>query len=106
MPTITVMVKVGIKFPEATIIEQLHLPDLNKISERDQQAYLAEIKNCSYESKIRIKWSRREDCVYKNVCLLKLPQCNEKRSSCSRSDKVENKKRKSSVNNYDNEALY
>ena len=100
------MVKGGTKFSEATLIDQLRLPDLKKISERDQQAYLAEMKNRSYENKIRIKWSRRGDHVYKYVCLLKLPQCNEKRSSCSRSDKVENKKRKSSVNNYDNEALY
>ena len=69
MPTITVMAKDGAEFSEATIIDQSHFPNSNKISEIDQQAYLAEMKNRSYKSKIRIKWNRREDRVYKK-CIL------------------------------------
>ena len=41
---ITVMAKDGVKFFQATIIDQFHLPNLNKISKKDQQAYLDEIK--------------------------------------------------------------
>ena len=59
--------------------------------------YLVEMKNRSYESEIEIKWISRRDNVYKNIHLIKLPECDEKRSSRSRGNKVENNKRKSSM---------
>ena len=41
---VTVMAKDGSDFFEAMNIDQLHLPNLNKISKTDQKAYSAEIK--------------------------------------------------------------
>ena len=103
---ITVMAKDGLEYFEAVIVDRLHLPNLNKISKADQKVYLVEMKNRSYESEIEIKWISRRDNVYKNIHLIKLPKCDEKRSSRSRSPKVENNKRKSSMSNNDNVASY
>ena len=47
---ITVMAKDGAKFSETTIIDRFYILDFNKISMRDQQAYLAKIKNRSYKN--------------------------------------------------------
>ena len=64
------------------------------------------MKNRSYGSEIEIKWSDRRDCVFKNVHKLKLPECDEKRNSRSRSPRFENNKRKSWMSNIDNVASY
>ena len=64
------------------------------------------MKNRNYESEIEIKWIIRRDSVYKNIHLLKLPECDEKRCSRSHTPKVENNNRKSSISINDNKALY
>ena len=94
---ITVMAKDGLEYFEAMIVDLLHLPNLNKISKADQKVHLVEMKNWSYESEIEIIWISRKDNVYKNIHLIKLPECDEKRISRSRGHKVENNKRKSSM---------
>ena len=93
---ITVMAKDGLEYFEAVIVDRLHLPNLNKISHADQKLYLVEMKNRSYESEIEIKWISRRDNVYKNIHLIELQECDEKRSSRSRGNRVEKNKRKSS----------
>ena len=64
------------------------------------------MKNRSYKSEVEIKWSNRGDCVYKNVHLLKLPECDENRKSHPRSPRVENNKRKLWMSNIDKVASY
>ena len=64
------------------------------------------MKNHSYESEIEIEWISRKDIVYKNIHLIKLPECDEKRIRRVRGHKVENNKRKSSMSIDGKEALY
>ena len=103
---ITVLTMDGLVYFEAKIVDQLHLPNLNKISKADQKDYLDKMKHRSYESEIEIKWVSAGYIVYKNIHLIKLPECDEKRSSCARDHKVENSERKSSMSIVGNNALY
>ena len=41
---ITVMAKDGLEYFEVMIVDQLHLPNVNKISKADQKVYLVEMK--------------------------------------------------------------
>ena len=53
---ITVLAIDGLEYYDAKIVDQLHLPNLNKISKADQKEYLHKMKHRSYESEIEIKW--------------------------------------------------
>ena len=103
---ITVTAMDGLDYFEAKIVDRLHLPNLNKISKVDQKVYLDEMKNWSYKGEIEIKWVSAGYTVYKNIHLIKLPECDEKRSSRARDHKVENSKRKSSMSIVGNNVSY
>ena len=60
----------GLEYFEAKIVDQLHLPNLNKISKADQKDYLDKIKYQSYESEIEIKGVNAGYIVYKNIHLI------------------------------------
>ena len=64
------------------------------------------MKHRSYKSEIEIKWVVAGYIVYKNIHLIKLPECDEKRSSRARNHKVINSKRKSSMSIVGNNASY
>ena len=103
---ITVMAMDRLEYFDAKIVDQLHLPNLNKISKADQKDYLDQMKHRSYESEIKIKWVDVGYIVYKNVHFIKLPECDGKRSNCARDNKVEISKRKSSFSIVENNASY
>ena len=103
---ISVMAMDGLEYFDAKIVDRLHLPTLNKISKADQKDYLDQMKHRSYEREIKIKWVDVGYIVYKNIHLIKLPECDEKRSSRARDRKVENSKRKSSLTIVGNNASY
>ena len=67
---------------------------MNKISKADQKEYLHKMKHRSYESEIEIKWVGAGYIVYKNVHLIKLPECEEKRGKRGRDNNVETRKKK------------
>ena len=62
------------------------------------------MKHRSYESEIEIKWVVAGYIVYKNIHLIKLLECDEKRNSCARDHKVINSKRKSPMSIVGNNA--
>ena len=103
---ITVLAMDGLEYFDIKIVDQLHLPNLNKISKADQKEYLDKMKHRSYKSKIKIKWVGAGYIVYKNIHFIKLLECDEKRSSRACDNKVENSKRKSSLSIVGNNASY
>ena len=90
---VTVLVMDGLEHYEAKIVDPSHLPNLNKISKADQKEYLYKMKHRSYESEIEIKWVGAGYIVYKNVHLIKLPECDEKRGKRGRDNNVETPKK-------------
>ena len=96
----------GLEYFQTKIVDRLHLPNLNKISKVDQKVYLNKLTHRSYESEIETNWVSAGYAVYKNIHLIKLPECDEKRSSRACDRKVENSKKKSSLSIVGNNALY
>ena len=91
---VTVLVMDGLEYYEAKIVDPSHLPNLNKISKADQKEYLYKMKHQSYESEIEIKWVGAGYIVSKNVHLIKLPECDEKRGKRGRDNNVETRRKK------------
>ena len=101
---ITVLVMDGLEYYDAKIVDPSHLPSLNKISKADQKEYLDQMKHRSYESEIEIKWVGAGYIAYKNVHLIKLPECDEKRSKRGRDNSGETRKKNISSSVVENKA--